>query len=181
MNKISNLKGLKYIFILLLCLFFSYSCHSTHHKNTQKSRQPTYPADTIPRYQISFKKVNSYGSTDKQYVDVGGPHHNMAEVDNKGRVYIPDQQQRTIFVFAPTGHIITHLGRQGRGPGEFIHVGSLELSSKFIYVYCYLLQRINVYSLDSLSRSHTILMNPSHWKSIKKYRICTRKLICIKC
>lgn len=161
----------KLTYLLLFLILNLWSCSSQKAKQEPAIKQNsnhvyTYGAGSVPLYNISFKKVNSYGTTSKQIVLVGGGDD--AVVDNKGRVYIPDRKQQKIFVFSPDGHIITHLGRRGKGRGEFDIIAQVKIASGHLYATDTFQPRINIYSLDSLSFSRMILLNPEHWKHIKK-------------
>lgn len=39
--------------------------------------------------------------------------------DREGRIYVADAQSNNIRVFDPAGHLLSRVGRQGAGPGEF--------------------------------------------------------------
>jgi hypothetical protein len=39
--------------------------------------------------------------------------------DDRGRIYVADQQANTVRVFDPRGRFLFNIGRQGSGPGEF--------------------------------------------------------------
>jgi hypothetical protein len=164
----------KLLFILLLLLVSLWGCSGN---KADSARKPVRKAANVktyshsshskPLYTIKFKKGVSYGSTKKRIVVVGGARHNMAKVDNKGRVFIPDDNKH-IDVFAPDGRYLTHLGRKGKGPGEFIFIGYMRMGPKYLYVWESQLERINVYSLDSLSFSHEIKLDHQYWSHIKK-------------
>jgi hypothetical protein len=143
-------------------------------KASQPSRQPhkasnvkTYSAGSKPVYTITFKKTVSYGTTKDKIVLVGGPRNQMARVDDKGRVFILAYKQNAIDVFTPGGRYLTAMGGKGKGPGEFISMYSLKLTPRYMYVWDSELYRISVFSLDSLSYSHTINLNNAPWSHIK--------------
>ncbi|MEX0598459.1 MAG: 6-bladed beta-propeller, partial [Candidatus Paceibacterota bacterium] len=72
-----------------------------------------------PLFDISFKKVGTFGSTENiLFYYVGN-----FSVDNENRVYIADKND--IKVFQADGAFIKTLGRKGRGPGEFNNFGAL--------------------------------------------------------
>ena len=88
-------------------------------------------------------------------------------VDDSGRVFIADYQQNTIDVFEPGGRYITHLGRKGKGPGEFESLSGFKIIKDKLYTYDVTLQRINIFSVDSLRFLRSINMDQSSQKDIK--------------
>lgn len=99
-------------------------------------------------------------------------------VDEKNQVYIADEDQTTIHVFSPDGNYLTSLGREGRGPGEFTAVyersTTMDIHSNWLYVTDFIYgsvvfpHRINVFSLEDLSFSHTINLIPSNKNEYKE-------------
>jgi hypothetical protein len=167
----------KFNYILLLFLASLWGCSGKKAEQTDESLDTlnhvdTYSANSKPRYSITFEKTASYGSTQNHLVLVGGGANQgqNAKVDDKGRVFIPDRKRGFIAVFARDGRYLTSMGRKGKGPGEFDVIGNLRIGPKYLYANDTFLQRINVFSLDLLAFSHTILMNPSKWEYIKKLR-----------
>lgn len=112
-----------------------------------------YSPDTEPKYEISFEKVTTF----KDDSGFGSPY-NFA-VDSAGRVYFVDSGMygdQTIHVYNPQGDFITTMGRDGRGPGEFVTIDKIHIQSGRLYALDSQLMRINVFSLQSLEPLHTI-------------------------
>jgi hypothetical protein len=118
-----------------------------------------YSSSAEPVYAIQFEQELIFGSTDDIFVLVGGSSRNLARVDDKGRVFIPDRQQNTIHVFAPDGSYITHIGREGKGPGEFLIISSIRIDQNQLYISDSKQKMIKIFSLDSLTFSHSINLN----------------------
>lgn len=117
-----------------------------------------------PLFDISFKKVGTFGSTENiLFQNVGN-----FSVDNENRVYIADKND--IKVFHADGAFIKTLGRDGRGPGEFNNFGALspKVFDSSMYVYDDVLSRMNVFNLDSLKFSHSTLITPKNWQHIEE-------------
>lgn len=53
--------------------------------------------------------------------------------DEHGRVFIADIQQMKIHVFNPDENWLQSLGREGSGPGEFHHIGEIDIVSDQLY------------------------------------------------
>lgn len=75
--------------------------------------------------------------------------------DNSGRIFIADSQQRLVQIFSPTGSLITTLGRNGDGPGEFRGLGELRISGGQLHVLDPALLRINRFDLATLQFNGT--------------------------
>ncbi|MDR8393824.1 6-bladed beta-propeller [Aliifodinibius sp. S!AR15-10] len=123
-----------------------------------------YEEDSKPVHDIQLERTASYGSSEEEYVLVGGPEGTLARVDHRGRVFIPDRRQQVIHVLGPQGDYITHIGRKGRGPGEFEIISDIGIGSTYFYAYDSDRLRINVFSLDSLAFSHTINLDRTDWE-----------------
>lgn len=117
-------------------------------------------AQDLP-YTLEFKKISTFGDSEDVYFNYIG----QFVVDESNRVYVADKHD--IKVFTPNGEYLTTLGREGRGPGEFSNFAALNLDIKYPLMYAYddMLNRINVFNLDSMSFSHTIILDPGRWTS----------------
>jgi len=131
-----------------------------------------YSLGDEPVYDIQFEQVltveEGYQQTENPETYIGSVD-NFA-VDNQNRIYIYSESQ--IHVLNSEGNHLNSLGGEGRGPGEFQSLGSftrpvdLKVQRVRLYAWDRELQRINVYSLESLENSHTISLEPSFWNSI---------------
>jgi hypothetical protein len=101
---------------------------------------------------VHLKRQQIFGNTKK--VPIG--RLTDVAVDSSGRVYIADGKTKTIKAYKPNGQFVTTLGRQGKGPGEFLEIRNIQIAKNELYVYDIVLQRISVFSLDSLTYDQTI-------------------------
>ncbi|GAA5521079.1 6-bladed beta-propeller [Aliifodinibius salicampi] len=164
------------------CLLVIIGC-STHQKDRQKQ---THKADRldIPQHIQALDSLTVY-SLDKELTDtirfekeamftdsVGIGSMGTVAVDEQGRVYIAEggikSNRQTIHVFEPDGSHISTMGRAGAGPGEFQILSDIQIQSNHLYAYDYKLQRINVFSLRSLSSTGTVKLNPQSWDNIEE-------------
>lgn len=113
-----------------------------------------YPADAQPVREIQLIREQTFGSSDEVLIGTLG---GMA-VDESNRVLIADPEQHTIHIIQPGGNYLTHIGRQGRGPGEFVSVFPTIISNR-LFVYDALQGRVSVYWLDPIELSHTLNLN----------------------
>jgi len=105
-----------------------------------------------PPHQVTFEPEAYFGDTD----DVLIGNINSAVANDEGRVYLADPDQKTIHVFQPDGTFIKSIGKEGKGPGEFGNISSLQADEKNLYAYDFSQRRINVFVLENLTFSHTI-------------------------
>ena len=116
-----------------------------------------YSPDSLK--EIEFIRSQTYGDTDDALLGV----IDAVAVDQYGRVYAADQSQTTIHIFHPDGRYMTALGRQGRGPGEFIDINMftrMNTDSEHLYVYgteWMFSDRVHVFSLEDFSLQRTIM------------------------
>ncbi|GAA5521053.1 6-bladed beta-propeller [Aliifodinibius salicampi] len=164
----------------ILCyaaLFLLCSCTSQEEVeipvDIKKTDNLTILSANQPVDSLYLEREESFGSTDDTLVLVGGSSRNLARVDDNGRVFIPDRQQNTIHVFAPDGRYVTHIGREGKGPGEFLIIGSISISQDQLYVSDDKLRKINVFSLDSLIFTHSISLNREPQEDSQNERLST--------
>lgn len=118
-------------------------------------------------YRVSLIKETEYGDSEDAYISdhqsVGGLTINISffrfVVDDNGQVFIANNNQ--IEAFDAEGNHLKTLGRKGRGPGEFNTLRPLvpRITSNWVYAYDHVLKRINVYQADSLSFSHSFILD----------------------
>lgn len=51
------------------------------------------------------------------------------EADQAGRIYVLDEQENRIMVYAEDGRFLKQIGRQGKGPGEFEYLRAIGIGS----------------------------------------------------
>jgi hypothetical protein len=54
--------------------------------------------------------------------------------DSFDRLFVGDSQQKAVHVFQPDGRYMGKFGREGRGPGEFLWVGGMNILNNRLYV-----------------------------------------------
>jgi hypothetical protein len=122
-----------------------------------------YPTDAEPESEIQLIREEAFGDTEKIMI---GSMGNIV-VDERGRVFIADDQLYTIHVFNADGSYETAFGREGRGPEEFQSFSSMEIYDNQFYVYDYMQHRISSFSLDSFMISRMINLNTDNWSHIQ--------------
>jgi len=162
--------------ILITFLVFFYACsfndeHSLPESvvNIKNLYSYTNSRDTVPKVSISFKKEIEYGKLNDNFIlsRVGD-----IIVDSLGRVFIADLHEMSIKVFEPDGQLVTQLGREGRGPGEFSYIKDLQISNKFLYAIDtnFGVRRIIKYHLNDLGNKETTVLA----KNRKNYSLLSK-------
>lgn len=130
----------------------------TNSDNQSKATKDSGDSEPVP--EIQFKREERFGSTDEVLVGEIA----AVDVDDSNRVYIADADKKSIWVFSPDGSYRTSMGREGKGPGEFSRISSMKIYAGQLVVADAnpIPTRLNVYSLASLSYSHTVRLRPEY-------------------
>lgn len=100
-------------------------------KIQEKDNLKVYSATTQPNHNIELSKEVNYRDTSEVMFSsmIKG-----VEVDDDGNVYIFDFRQKKVHVFTNDGNYRQSIGREGRGPGEFISPWQIRVSENKLYV-----------------------------------------------
>lgn len=124
----------------------------------QLDKLTVIPSDADPAHAIELNEDVVYGDTEE--VILG---QITSTTVAEGRVFIADRDKNIIHVYEPDGSYLTHLGGEGRGPGEFEGIARLKSDDQYIYAYDFNQRRINIFELESLEFSHAVsLLNEDH-------------------
>ncbi|MCW9708199.1 6-bladed beta-propeller [Fodinibius salsisoli] len=82
-------------------------------------------------------------------------------VDSRGRVYIPDFQAKTIYVYNADGSYLDSIGREGKGPGEFQMIWRIRVADDTLHVLGYASQKISVFDLQTMKHIHDMKLSIS--------------------
>lgn len=91
-----------------------------------------------------------FGDVDQIYVR----HNDNFSVDDSGRVYI--ESQKSIYVYDSNGDDIGIIGKEGRGPGEFLAIHNMSVVGGMLYVFDANQSKISVFNTDSFELSHEV-------------------------
>lgn len=159
------------VWIFMLCVLLScQKGESVHKRNNIDLPEKVKDLENLtvisdkkaPIYDISFKKVNTFGRSEEVLFQSVGSF----AVDDKDRVYIADRHD--IKVFDLNGNYIKTLGRLGRGPGEFSNMGGLilKVNSGKIYAYDDILRQINVFNIEDMEFLYSISLFLIDWMDV---------------
>jgi hypothetical protein len=172
-------------FIILLCSLFFIALMGCAKSENEQPKTGQYERNLIPQkydtlsnvitppvldeapYRVSLIKEVEYGDSEDAYISdylsVGGLSLTVSflrfAVGDNGQVFIANNHQ--IEAFDAEGNHLKTLGRQGRGPGEFNNHHPLvpRITSNSVYAFDHGSSRINVYQADSLSFSHSFILD----------------------
>lgn len=165
------------LIIVLLCGCTFNSSKDIPEKIKKLDRLTTYSADTRPSHNIKFNREVTFRDTARV---IFGSLIRGVEVDDRGRVYIFDFRQKSIHVFTDAGEYKQSIGREGRGPGEFIMPWHIRVADSRLYILDYIQQKISVFDSHTMKHirdfpvglRHNSNTNPSwlDWAQKRKFR-----------
>lgn len=159
------------LFFILVWMIFTGVCEYSSVDNTsasifRKQVMPSYLANSDSLNKYKFVKEQVLGDTEEILLGMIGD----LEVDSKDQVYIVDMDNNNIQVFSPDGSYLGSIGRQGRGPGEFMNATrftQIIIQSNKIYITgteWVTSDKVHVFSLDDFSLIDEILFDASEKK-----------------
>ncbi|TVR32957.1 MAG: 6-bladed beta-propeller [Balneolaceae bacterium] len=112
---------------------------------------------------LGFIKDQTFG--DSKDLIIG--HIGAIAVDEEERLVLYDghQSAKTIHQFSPTGEYIRQIGREGRGPGEYLSGSQLNMSNNHLLVFDRTLNRHLVYSVETGEHLQTVQIDPANMQS----------------
>jgi len=113
-----------------------------------------------PLQVIQFNREISYGSTEEVII---GQINGIA-VDGQKNVYIADDDHVMIHLFDESGTYIQSIGDEGKGPGEFMGMGNLNINHPYLYAQDYRQQRLNLFDLETKAFRKTIKLQSENQK-----------------
>lgn len=72
-------------------------------------------------------------------------------VDSEGQIYVTDTQSRSVRIYAQDGNLVQTVGREGRGPGEFLSVSNLTVDPQKQTIWVYDVSQLRVSSFTPLA------------------------------
>jgi hypothetical protein len=137
------------------------------------------PVDGVVPDTVELIREKIFESNSDVFIE--GYIRNIA-VDEKERVFIASTRQGSIgiYVFNPDGSFVTKFLREGRGPGEYESLSSLNIVGDKLYVFDTRLQKIGIFSMDGFKHIRDILIDQSLLKENDEFnleRMIANKLI----
>ncbi len=112
-----------------------------------------YEADAQPEYEISLEPEITFRDTGRVRF---GRIIRWVEADSKGHTYILDNTENTIHVFNSEGEYLDSIGREGRGPGEFMLVADYQVDDQFLHVLDRRQRKISVFHTTDFEHQRDI-------------------------
>lgn len=125
-----------------------------------------FSTDVELKSSFSFEKDAVYGDSGEYIIGM----IQDVTVDSVGRVFIADNNQKTIHVFSSDGRYLKRLGRDGNGPGEFSFIKRLQIVGSKLYAFDHSLIRVITLNLEDLSDVQTLSLghNRSQFPALSK-------------
>ena len=165
--------SIKLRFLILASMLFSISCTSEKEPKPDLSSIPTEirqlenltVIDNEPEYTISIADSQDYGemyipSVPPAPVRAFGPKN---FVDRDGNVFRYDQNDVVIKKYSSDGELLGSIGRNGRGPGEFVRVASMQVVDDQLMVYDADLMRVSFFDTESRELIKSFQLEYESW------------------
>lgn len=154
---------LKHILWTYLCLTLNARCSFDNEKyygSIQSDQKITDTTESNHQRGISFEREVTFGENSNVLFGA----ISKAVSDEAGRVYMSDNQKKQIHIFEPDGTYLKSLGKEGRGPGDFMFLGEISIHSERLYVVDTMQFRVNVFSTKTLELIDNYNLNPTNQK-----------------
>jgi hypothetical protein len=154
---------LNHILWTYLCLALYAGCSFDNEKyngSIQSDQKVINTTDTNHQRGISIEREATFGENSSVLFGT----ISKAVSDEAGRVYISDNQKKQIHIFEPDGTYLQSLGKEGRGPGEFMFLGEISIQLKRLYVVDSMQFRVNVFSTKTLELIDIYNLHPTNQK-----------------
>lgn len=109
---------------------------------------------------IKFKNSLTLGSPEEDKMEFIFTEPTDIQVDKNENIYIYNKNDQFIRRFDKNGKFLNKIGRVGKGPGEFVEIGTWFIEEDKIIIYDVMLFRLTIYSLDGKKYS---LNNERHY------------------
>lgn len=130
-----------------------------------------FPAGSEPVNDIQFQKEQEFG--DQFLPNLPSPALGTGpkvDVDREGRVFMASRTQKNIQVYNPDGSELTKLGREGKGPGEFVDIAGIDIYGDKLMTYDANTIRIQIFSLETMELENTINLDSQNWDRFEEVR-----------
>src|SRR5688572_5978595 len=87
--------------------------------------------------------IGSVDDPEQALVSVGG-----VRLGADGRIHVVQARDYQIRVYGPDGQLLTRIGRQGEGPGEFMSINGIGLRGDTLYASDFRLNRLSFFAPD---------------------------------
>ena len=109
----------------LLLIFYTASCNNYDEEDSNSinfTRNTDRSVIINPEFNRVFECIDSFPLTLES-------HRNISEVtdirfNSKGNLFIVDYERMSVVEFNESGFFISEYGKKGKGPSEFVHIGS---------------------------------------------------------
>lgn len=120
---------------------------------------------------IEFIKQDTFGET---YIQLLPPTRGFGPsnaVDKNGRVFRVDGGKTFVKVYDSNGAKLKEIGREGRGPGEFLRIDAVHTSKEKIFMYDSNLIRLTIFSLQNFKLLEIINFDTQMYSGIENIKV----------
>lgn len=118
-----------------------------------------------PEFDITFEPEGSVGN-----INWGrGGAFNLT-LDSQGRLFVSDPAQTHIRAYARDLTLRGTMGREGKGPGEFIRMGSMFVRGDLLMVYDGSLRRIQAFNVETMDDRRLINIDQQEFEAFEEIR-----------
>lgn len=144
------------------------ACSNKSSKNNEDKGSKDNDSEKVSTIALTGNRIDSvailkdvvFESNEEVFIE---GYINGFDLDSKERVYIAASMAGTlgIYVFDPEGNYITRFVEEGRGPGEYESISSIDIWKNKLIIFDTRLQKIGVFSLVDFSHVKDISIDYS--------------------
>lgn len=130
-----------------------------------------FDSDSESTETIAFKETARFGEI---YSVIPAPTRGFGPklaVDETEKVYLVDEGQKTINVYNSDEVNPIKIGREGRGPGEFLRINATHILNDKLYVYDSNLVRLSIFSIKDYSLLKILKFDTQFFSGLTEVRI----------
>ncbi len=119
----------------------------------------------VPEYEIAFEPASSI-----EAINLGRGGAFNVTGDSQGRLYVSDPAQTHIRAYDTNLSLRGTMGREGKGPGEFVRMGSIFVHGELLMVYDLSLRRLQTFNLETMEDRRAINIDQQEFEAFEEIR-----------
>lgn len=148
----------KGILLIVFLTFISCNRNKVLHPSEEKLGELTKLNNHHLIADGSYEKLSGFIDYDSDSIIVGNddpkseefiPHTASVEIDRYENIYIAIPQENSIKVFSNSGEYLYNIGREGRGPGEYVSLTSISFNIDKDKLYVLVQNEIEIFAISN--------------------------------